>query len=172
MKSRRSWNLFGLVTCVGLLGYALYSQFVMNLEPCPLCIFQRVGIAALGLVFLLAALHDPHGGGAKVYAGLIALAALVTISISARHVYIQHLPEGAVPSCGASLQYMLKVFDLSEVVRKVLTGSGECAKVTWTFLSLSMPSWVLMFAAMLGGFGVYNNSVRLRGRRLSQQIAE
>ena len=154
MNSRRSGYLIGLLACVALLAYALYAQFVLKLEPCPLCIFQRIGIASVGLMFLLAALHAPRGRGALVYGGLIALAALTTIGIAARHIYIQHLPEGAVPSCGAGLTYLFNVFPVVDVIRKVLTGSGECARITWTFLSLSMPTWVLLAAAALGGWGL------------------
>jgi disulfide bond formation protein DsbB len=74
-----------------------------------------------------------------------------------RHLYIQSLPPGSVPACGASLDFMLKVFSLSEVLVKVLTGSGECAKVTWEFLGLAMPAWVLISAVVLGGFGLWVN---------------
>jgi len=145
------------VACAGLLAYAYYAQFVMHLEPCPLCIFQRIGVFALGVVFLIAALHDPAPLGRRVYAVLLALAALATIGIALRHLYIQSLPPDSVPACGASLDFMLKVFSLSEVLVKVLTGSGECAKVTWQFLGLAMPAWVLISAAALGGFGLWVN---------------
>jgi len=153
----RTANLLGAAACAALLAYAYYAQFVMHLEPCPLCIFQRVGIFALGVVFTLAALHDPGVVGRRVYAVLLALAALATIGVAARQLYIQSLPPAAVPSCGASLDFMLKVFPLNEVLVKVLTGSGECAKIDWRFLGLAMPAWVLMAAAALGGFGAWAN---------------
>jgi protein dithiol:quinone oxidoreductase len=156
MAARRG-NLLGFLACVCLLAYAYYAQFVMHLEPCPLCIFQRIGIFALGLVFLIAALHDPAVFGRRMYALLLSLAALATIGIALRHLYIQSLPPGSVPACGASLDFMLKVFSLSEVLVKVLTGSGECAKVSWQFLGLAMPGWVLISAAVLGGFGLWVN---------------
>ena len=91
----------------------------------------------------------------------MALAALATIGVALRHLYIQSLPEGSVPSCGASLDFMMKIFSLSEVLVKVLTGSGECAKITWRFLGLAMPGWVLISAAVLG---VYGEWVNLRRR--------
>jgi protein dithiol:quinone oxidoreductase len=156
MTARRG-NLLGFAACAALLAYAYYAQFVMHLEPCPLCIFQRIGVFALGVVFLIAALHDPAPLGRRVYAVLLSLAALATIGIALRHLYIQNLPPDAVPACGASLDFMLKVFSLSEVLVKVLTGSGECAKVTWQFLGLAMPAWVLISAAVLGGFGLWVN---------------
>jgi protein dithiol:quinone oxidoreductase len=156
MTSRQG-NLLGFAVCAALLAYAYYAQFVLHLEPCPLCIFQRVGMFCLGLVFLIAAAHDPVGWARRVYASLLALSALVTIGVAVRHLYIQHLPEGSVPACGASLDFMLKVFSLSEVLVKVLTGSGECAKVSWEFLGLAMPAWVLIAALALGVFAVWNN---------------
>jgi len=157
---RRPVNLAGFLICAGLIAYALYAQFELGLDPCPLCIFQRIGIAALGVVFLIAALHDPRGGGARVYAVLIAIAALATVGVAARQLYIQHLPPGAIPSCGAPLSMMLKFMPLTTVIRKVLTGSGECGIVNWTFLGLAMPAWVLIWAAFLGTGGLIANARR------------
>ena len=156
MTSRQG-NLLGFAACAGLLAYAYYAQVVLHLEPCPLCIFQPVGVFALGIVFLIAAAHDPVGWGRRVYALLLAAAALSTIGVAVRHLYIQSLPEGSIPACGASLDFMLKVFSLSEVLVKVLTGSGECAKVTWSFLGLAMPAWVLIAALALGIYGLWIN---------------
>ncbi len=153
----RLGNLLGFLACAGLLAYAYYAQYVMHLEPCPLCMFQRVGVIVLCVVFLIAALHDPGAKGRRGYAVLLAVAALATIGIALRHLYIQHLPPGSVPACGASLDFMLKVFSFSEVLVKVLTGSGECAKITWEFLGLAMPAWVLISALILGAYGLWVN---------------
>jgi protein dithiol:quinone oxidoreductase len=154
---RRGLNFLGFAVCVALLGYAWYAQATLHLEPCPLCIFQRVGVAAAGLLFVLAALHNPRRWGAPLYGALLVVATLATIAVAARHLWIQHLPEGAVPACGATLSYLLDVFPLWDVMRKVLSGSGECARITWWFLGLSMPGWVLIAAAGLGALGAYAN---------------
>jgi disulfide bond formation protein DsbB len=154
---RRGLNLLGFAICVALLGYAWYVQAMLHLEPCPLCIFQRVGVAAAGVLFLLAALHNPQRWGARVYGALLLAAAVATMAVAARHLWIQHLPEGQVPACGATLSYMLEVFPLADVIRKVLTGSGECARVTWSLLGLSMPGWVLLAAAALAALGAWAN---------------
>src|SRR5580692_6039640 len=100
---------------------------------------------------------SPAPWGRRVYAVLIALAAAVTAGIAARHIYVQNAPPGSVPACGASLDFMLKVFPLTAVLVKVLTGSGECAKITWRFLGLSMPGWVLIAALALGAWGLWAN---------------
>jgi protein dithiol:quinone oxidoreductase len=155
--NRRLINFAGFIACVALLSYAYYSQYKLGLEPCPLCIFQRIGIAALGLVFLIAGLHNPRGWGAAVYAVLIAAASLSTAGVAIRHLYVQSLPPGAIPACGAPLDVLLKFTPVTEVIRKVLTGSGECSEVNWKFLGLAMPGWVLIWALGLGLMGVLYN---------------
>jgi disulfide bond formation protein DsbB len=155
--SARSANFLGALACGALLAYAYYAQYVLHLEPCPLCMFQRVGIFALGVLFVAAALHDPSRWGRRVYAALLVLAALATIGVAARQLYIQSLPPGTVAACGASLDFMLKVFPLTDVLVKVLTGSGECARIDWRFLGLAMPAWVLIAAAALGAGGLWAN---------------
>jgi len=92
-----------------------------------------------------------------VYGTALLAAALATMAVAARHLWIQHLPEGSVPACGATLSYMMDVFPLTDVIRKVLTGSGECARITWSLFGLSMPGWVLLAAAGLGALGGYAN---------------
>jgi disulfide bond formation protein DsbB len=158
VRKRRVLNFGGAIACFGMLSYALYAQYGLALEPCPLCIFQRVAIIALGVVFLAAALQHPGGSGRYVYAALIGLAALATAALATRHLYIQSQPPGSIPSCGAPLEVMLKFSPLTEVVRKVLTGGGECSQVNWSFAGLAMPAWLLIAALVLGVAGVLANS--------------
>ncbi len=140
-----------------MMAYALYAEHVLYYMPCPLCVFQRVAVILLGILFLLAALHNSSGGGRKVYAGLIALASAYGIAVAGRHVWMQNLPADEVPSCGPGLGYMVDNFPLSEVLAKVFTGSGECAEIDWAFLGLSMPVWVLIAVVCLGIGGIWNN---------------
>ena len=124
------------------------------LDPCPLCIFQRIAFAALGVVFLVGGLHAPQGaGGRRAYGVLGLIAAAVGIGIAGRHVWLTHLPPDQVPSCGPALDFMMEAIRSTDVIRKVLTGSGECAKVDWTFLGLSMPAWSLLWFIAAGALG-------------------
>ena len=157
MPTRRLTNLAGFAVCAALLAYALYAQFGAGLDPCPLCVFQRIGMTLLGLSFLAATLHHPPGNGRYLYALAIALAALATAGVAARHLYVQSLPPGTLPSCGAPLTVLMKFMPLTQLVRKVLTGSGECAVVNWRFLGLAMPAWVLIWSLALGAAGVLVN---------------
>jgi len=153
----RWFNLASFAACAGLLGYAYYSQVHSGLEPCPLCIFQRVGVFGLGLVFLVAGLHNPGTVGKRLYGVLLALVALAGAAVAGRHVWIQSLPPERIPDCGPGLDYILDVFPLVQALELVLRGSGECAEVSWVFLGLSMPAWVLVWFIGLGTLGlVYN----------------
>ena len=156
---RRLVNWAGFLACAAMMGYALYAERVLGFEPCPLCMFQRVGVVILGARFLIAALHNPRSvAGARVYAALLALAAAFPLYVSGRHVYIQSLPFGSVPACGASFDYMMDVFPLMTVVQKVLTGAGECQKIDWSLLGLSMPAWVFMSVFAVTVVGVWSNA--------------
>jgi disulfide bond formation protein DsbB len=160
---RRTGNMLGLVACIGLIGYALYAQYGLGLEPCPLCILQRVAVIGVGVLFLLAWLQDPGDRGARIYGALIDLVAVAGIAVAARQIWIINQPPGSVAECGASLDYMMAVLPLHEVLAKVLTGSGECAKVDWTLLGLNMPTWVLMSLVVVGSWGIAVNWLGRRG---------
>jgi disulfide bond formation protein DsbB len=147
--------LFGFLACAGLIGFALFSQFHWYLQPCPLCIFQRIAFAALGVVFLLGGLFAPRGTTGRRIWGVVALIpALAGIGIAGRHVWLTHLPPDQVPSCGPPLEFMMEASPLGDVVRQVLTGSGECAKVDWHFLGMSMPAWALLWFVLLALWAV------------------
>ena len=156
-RSRRALNGGGFLVCLGGLGFAYYAQYGIGLEPCPLCIFQRLALFALGLVFLAAALHDPRGWGAKLYGVLLGLTAAVGVGVAIRHAWLQSLPPEEVPLCGPGLDYMLETLPLAEAIREVLSGSGECAEIDWTLLGLSMPWWTLLLFLGLGVLGVLGN---------------
>jgi disulfide bond formation protein DsbB len=144
----------GFAGCLFLLLAGYYLQFVEGLEPCPLCISQRIAILLTGLIFLAAALHNPQGLGRQIYAVVGALAAMGGASISTRHVWLQHLPPEEVPECGPGLQYMFENFPLSQTIKAMLTGIGDCAEITWTFLGLSIPAWTLLAFLLLAAFSL------------------
>ena len=146
----RIWNFCVVLCCASLLGFALYNQYVDYLDPCPLCIFQRVVFFSMGCIALLAAIHNPGRVGLQLYTWLIVASATIGALIAARHVWLQGLPPGEVPECGPGLNYMLETFPLMEVLSTVLRGSGSCAEVIWSFMGMSMPKWTLIWYIGLG----------------------
>lgn len=154
---RRPLNGLGALACAAMIGFALYAQHGMGLDPCPLCILQRVAVIGLGAVLLVAFLHGPGNGGAKFYGALALLPALGGMGVAGRQVWLQHLPADEVPACGPGLDYMLDVFPLHEALAMVFEGSGECAETAWSFLGLSMAGWVFVLLAGLAVFAAWNN---------------
>jgi disulfide bond formation protein DsbB len=155
--TRRQGNVIGFAICAAMMGYAYFAQYVQGYMPCPLCEFQRMAMIATGVLFAVAALHNPAGVIKNVYGVLIALAALAGLGVAWRHVWLQGLPPDQVPACGPGLDYMLGAFPFTEVLKKVFTGSGECANIDWSFLGLSMPAWTLLWFAFFALFALYNN---------------
>jgi protein dithiol:quinone oxidoreductase len=151
---KRWMYLLGGVTVVTLYCSALFLQYVLRQEPCPLCMIQRVIFIAIGMLFFIAALHNAKQFGAKTYSLLIALTTLSGVAVALRHIWIQHLPKDQVPSCGPGLDYLIKNFPISDVWREVFHGSGECAEKGWTFMTLGIPEWALVWYVLLGIFAV------------------
>ncbi|MDY6468216.1 disulfide bond formation protein B [Acinetobacter faecalis] len=138
-----------LASVIGM-AFALYLEHVQGFEPCPLCVFQRVGLIALGTVSLIAFIHNPASNIMKrVYALLGSVGILWSAGVAARHVWLQNLPPDQVPSCGPGLDYLVDALPLKSVLSQVLSGSGECAVVDWSFLGQSLPVWSFLFFAVL-----------------------
>ena len=157
----RQLNMAGFLACSGMMAYALYAEHYLLLAPCPLCVFQRMAVIALGIIFLVAALHNPSGWGKPAYAGLVLAAAGAGIGVAGRHVWLQSLPPDQVPACGAGYDYLMDNLPLGQALRAIFTGSGECATIDWQFLGLSMPAWVLISVAVVGAGGIWNNLRRI-----------
>jgi disulfide bond formation protein DsbB len=146
--SPRTAYLAGFAVCAALMGYALYLQYVLELEPCPLCMFQRVVMSAMGVIFLIAAIHSPRRGGAIGYAVAQIAVGAIGVGLALRHLWIQSLPPDQVPACGMGIGYMLETLPLMDVIMRTLKGSGECAKVD-VVLGLSIPAWTLILFVVL-----------------------
>jgi len=139
------WYWIGLFACAALLAVAyFYFQQGLGLPPCPLCMFQRACLVAVGTLCLFGIVLRPKRFLSKVIAFGVTISTLLGLAFAGRQVWLQHLPADQVPECGPDLAFMMDVFPLQDVVRKVLQGSGECAEVQWTLLSFSMAEWMLL----------------------------
>lgn len=149
--SPRSLHALLFVASLSFITVALGMEHLLGLEPCPLCILQRVGIIALGVVALAGAIHNPGILGHKIYSSLGIIAGLITCAIAARQLWLQSLPPDQVPACGPSLDYLMDVFPLMEVLQMILSGDGSCAEVSWQWLGISIPGWVVIGCLPLFG---------------------
>jgi protein dithiol:quinone oxidoreductase len=152
--TRITWAL-GAAVCAALLGFGYYLQYVNGLDPCPLCLLQRGFFYAVMAIFIAAAAHDPRRVGSVVYATLAFLAAVGGAAIASRQVWLQHLPADKVPACGPDLFFMLENFPLAQTLKKLVSGTGECAVVDWRFLGLSIAEWSLAWFAALALYAAW-----------------
>lgn len=127
----------------------------LDLAACPLCMTQRVFVAAWGVIALLAAAHNPLGWGRRIYGALVSMTALGGGAVAARHVWLQHLPEDQVPACGPPLEYLVDTLPFTEVISTVLMGDGNCAEIAWTFMGLSIPEQTLIVFVMASAIGLW-----------------
>lgn len=142
LPNHRTLNLLIVIACILLLAIALYMQHIMSLQPCYLCITQRVFVILIGIIGLLAFIHNP--ASSRVYGALITMAALGGGFFSGKQLWLQSLPKDQVPACGPPAEYLFEVFDFGEALRMLLQGDGNCAEVQWTLFGLSIPGWTMI----------------------------
>ncbi|WP_296189337.1 MULTISPECIES: disulfide bond formation protein B [unclassified Psychrobacter] len=151
LTTYRNLQVFLVIMAVIGMSFALFFlQRYMGFSPCPLCIFQRIGLMIMGGFALIAAIFDPKS---KIVRLLLWLGSLAGIgwaaAVAARHVWLQHLPADQVPSCGPGLDYWLDTLPMQQVLKEVFAGSGECASIEWTFMGLSIPEQSLILFSIL-----------------------
>lgn len=165
MNSRK-YFFAGFLAAAGALAFAYYLQYAQGLEPCSMCILQRVAMLGVAVFCLLGFLHGPRGWGRRVYAVPGSLCALAGAAIAARHVWIMHLPASDVPACGAGLKQLMNYLPWQQAVMIVLQGDADCANVKGSFLGVSLPAWtlvyfiILLIAGLLGVFMASNQARR------------
>lgn len=137
-----AWPLT-LLAAVSLLSYGYYLQFWQYLDPCPLCITQRLFYYGIGGVALLALLRFSSVLIQRICTLLMGLFAIAGIGVAGRQVWLQHLPPDQVPECGPGLQYWLDNMPMLKTLELLFKGDGNCAEVNWRFLGLSIGEWSL-----------------------------
>ncbi len=164
--SYRNINAFLLLMAVVSLSFALlFLQKYLELAPCPLCVFQRVGMIVMACFTLVATLTNPKKTWLRLTLWLGSFAgALWSNIVAMRHVWLQHLPADEVPSCGPGLNFLLEAFPLSQVLKEVFSGSGECAEIAWTFLGLSIPEQSLIVFSVFTLIHLYLLKVIIKGK--------
>jgi protein dithiol:quinone oxidoreductase len=155
MSLQRLGHLLIFLVCAVLLGFGYYLEYEKGLDPCPLCMLQRLFFLVIGLAGFIAAIHNPKSlGMIRIYSGFLVLFSMMGATVAGRQVWLQHLPPDQVPECGPGLEYMLEVYPLGETLAKILKGTGDCAEVGWTLLGLSIAEWALISFILLAAVSV------------------
>jgi disulfide bond formation protein DsbB len=130
--------VIGMLACLGVLASAYAIEHIYDIEPCPLCVLQRIVYWIMAVVCLLGAYHNSKTLVRYCYSLSALLLGIVGILLSGRQIWLQHLPIGEVPSCTAGLDRLLEVYPVLDVLKMVFTSSGECSVVNFTILGLSL----------------------------------
>lgn len=152
--SYRLLNAYAALFAIGVLAFALYTQYYGGLNPCPLCVMQRIVFIALACIFIVGTVYNAGNFGRKLLHGLGLIIALFGIALAARHIYLQHLPIGTAPSCGPGFNFIVQNLPFNQALRLLLLGSGECALINWHLLGLTMPEWSLLCFILLAGVNI------------------
>ena len=147
--------LAGFLICVGAMAFALYLEYFRHLEPCALCVLQRVAMIAAGFFFLLGTIHGPRGWGRYPYAMLAFASAATGAGIAGRHVWLQSLPPDQVPACGPPLEHLMKVLPWKDALAFVLRGEGNCAAIAGQWLGVTLPGWTMIGFLSVASWAIY-----------------
>ena len=150
------------VACVSSLAFGLYLQHVVGLEPCPMCIVQRYVLVLVALVAAFSALTSNRRSLLAGFSLLLILSSFGAF-VAARQSFLQWYPPEVV-SCGRDFYGMIETFPLKRVIPMIFKGSGDCTKIDWTFLGLSIANWSFISFAVIGGVALVL-AVRQAGRR-------
>ena len=154
------------VVCVAMLAFGLYLQHVVGLEPCPMCIVQRYALLLVAVVTGITALANKRVlllTGSAVTLLLAGFGAFV----AARQSWLQWYPPEEA-SCGRDFYGMIETFPLQRVIPMIFKGSGDCTKIDWTFLGLSIANWSFLSFAGIALVMLALLAVPVRGTRQNQ----
>ncbi len=120
---------------------AYYFQYILNMEPCPLCLMQRLCI----VLFIIAAAVAVWVQSPKARQNALSVAIFTVLAglfFAGRQIWLQSLTDTEVPACMPGLDVLIKYFPWKDVAHALFWGAGDCAEVDWQFLGLSMAAWV------------------------------
>ena len=155
--SVRTYFALGAGLCLGLLLIAWglqYGWFGVSLVPCPLCMLQRLVYMGVGFIFFVGSVYPAGRTANRVYAGLALVMSGIGVGLSARHVWLQYFPPEWA-SCTGDWYAHIARYPLGRVIENALLASGDCSKVDWTLLGLSVAQWSLVWFTLLLGLGVF-----------------
>ena len=143
-------NLFGSLLAFILVGLAVAIQAQFNLEPCPLCVTQRIVFIVIGCLFLLFSFFSPNQFIRFTHLTSLLITNIVGIVFASKHILIQSKWITVPAECGIDLDYMFENFPLTEAFSLLFKGTGDCSEIDWLFLGLTLPQLALIAYIMFG----------------------
>lgn len=127
------------VACVAMLAFGMYLQYVVGLEPCPMCIVQRYALVGVAIFAGLASARGRKGWW-MTWSVLALATAGFGAFVAARQSWLQWYPP-EIATCGRDFYGMIESYPISRAIPMIFRGSGDCTAVDWTFLGGSIANW-------------------------------
>ena len=121
-----------------------YLENIVGLEPCNLCILQKLSSQAVLFIFLLKMIVPKF----KFIFDLLGFGVLIFgASASGRQIYLQNMPADQLSGgyCDIPFEFLFNMYPFFDALSKVFQGSSKCAEESWVFLYLNIPEWALLF---------------------------
>lgn len=154
IQSRQTY-LLTFAVIAGLLLFSLYLQFYQGVIPCPLCSLQRMAFMFIAILALMTAFLFRFRHIRLILNFITFTLADIGILLAGRQIWLQHFPPAGNSECSPSLQYMIQVLPMHEVIQKVFSGSAECSDTSWSFLHINMAEWAILWFVFLSGLFLY-----------------
>lgn len=148
----RTIQYFLVVITLFMLFASFYFQYIVGLQPCPLCLMQRLCVF---LLLLTMGLNLRTLKRAHVISFIQLLISGFGLFFSLRQLWLQSLPASQAPACMPGLDTLIHYFPWQTVAKALFWGSGDCAEATLSILGISMPAWsalYFLFMAIVGFF--------------------
>ena len=157
-----------IMVILSLIFAVAYLEGVLYLDPCPLCMVDRMILGVLALLSGIALLLGPRIWLVWSIGGLQLISGLAGIAVAGRHIYLQNLPRDQVPECGPDLFFMLEAFPMSQVMQTLFSGSGQCADISWRFFGLTLPAQTLILFVVLTVLAIVAFFSGVQARQMQQ----
>lgn len=154
--SIRLYAGLGFILSLFMLGFAIYLEKIYHLLPCSLCQLERITVGIIAFCGLIVFLW-PRKMNTQLFSYLIVFFSFIGVLLAGRQLYLQYFPHLADTNCVPGLAYLFNTFPINEAIKIAITGTGDCAKITWQFLGLSLSGWTLGGFLILGCLAVLQN---------------
>ena len=157
MSLAYSRSLFFLAFIAGALalGVSYYLEYAVGLKPCGLCLLQRICLALLTGICLMASVHGPGRLGTYLYWLLGLCCSLAGTVMASRQVLLQSDQVHQLSNCIPNLADLFATTPWVSVVQQMFEGAAECTHIAWTLFGLSIPEWSLLFFVAMLILGIY-----------------
>ncbi len=131
-----------------VLAAVLIVEYNNSLQPCPLCIMQRMCAFVIGFLCFLG-IGITSLRRVKINVILQIIFAILGAYFASRQLWLQSLPAGVGQMCMPGLEVVQKYLTLGGVFKAYFWGATDCSEITWRGLGLTMPAWALMYFSFI-----------------------